>query len=256
MTLPSTFEKLQLPPNQLWASLNLDAPCHSAESLRPLYQSNLQSHREAPTGQSWDPSLWNHVGPCGASGAWRPFCLPFLVGKTQASMTFPEFQRADSTVANQERSRLLKPPEARLKGPEKLIKIRRLISWDPAHTPILSATLEATRPSVVAILKLCRRKKNARLLLPWSLCIPRTTSPDSSPLPMPQGGGHSSWGASLLCSPLCLAKNKATLSFSSKTLSPYLISAPVYRQPRFWHHLHPAVMKTLSGSLIPVGRDE
>ena len=30
------------------------------------------------------------------SWAWKPFCLPFLVGKTPASMTFPEFQRADS----------------------------------------------------------------------------------------------------------------------------------------------------------------
>ena len=30
------------------------------------------------------------------SQARRPFCLPFLVGKTPASMTFPEFQRADS----------------------------------------------------------------------------------------------------------------------------------------------------------------
>ena len=32
-----------------------------------------------------------------------------------------------------------KPPEARLKGPRKLLKIRR--PWDPAHTLILSATL-------------------------------------------------------------------------------------------------------------------
>ena len=28
--------------------------------------------------------------------AWMPFCPPFLVGKTPASITFPEFQRADS----------------------------------------------------------------------------------------------------------------------------------------------------------------
>ena len=37
----------------------------------------------------WKPSraLWG-------SQAWRPFCPPFLVGKTSASMTFLEFQRA------------------------------------------------------------------------------------------------------------------------------------------------------------------
>ena len=41
----------------------------------------------------------------------------------------------------------------------------------PAHTLILSATLplESTKPSVVTVLKLRSRKKNARLLLPWSL---------------------------------------------------------------------------------------
>ena len=33
-------------------------------------------------------SLWG-------SQAWRPFCSPFLVGKTPTSVTFPEFQRAD-----------------------------------------------------------------------------------------------------------------------------------------------------------------
>ena len=34
-----------------------------------------------------------------------------------------------------------KAPEARFKGPEKLIKFRRRTTWDPAHTLILSATL-------------------------------------------------------------------------------------------------------------------
>ena len=58
------------------------------------------------------------------SQAQRPFCSPFLAGKTPASMTFPEFQRADyQTVANQGKSSQ-GPPEARLKGPEKLIKMR------------------------------------------------------------------------------------------------------------------------------------
>ena len=33
----------------------------------------------------------------------RPFCPPFLVGKTPASMTLSEFQRADSNSVNQRR---------------------------------------------------------------------------------------------------------------------------------------------------------
>ena len=59
------------------------------------------------------------------------FLSPFLVGKTPASMAFPEFQRVGS------REELLimggpakRPPEARLKGPEKLIKIWRPTTWE------------------------------------------------------------------------------------------------------------------------------
>ena len=41
--------------------------------------------------------------------------------KPPASMTFPEFQRADLTVVNQGGGGAAKkPPEARLQGPEKL----------------------------------------------------------------------------------------------------------------------------------------
>ena len=43
--------------------------------------------------------------------------------KPPASMTFPEFQRADLTVVNQGGgvgAAAKKPPEARLQGPEKL----------------------------------------------------------------------------------------------------------------------------------------
>ena len=50
----------------------------------------------------WYPSfvnkqLWSVKlsGALWGSLAWRPFCPPFLVGKTPASMTFPEFHRAD-----------------------------------------------------------------------------------------------------------------------------------------------------------------
>ena len=52
----------------------------------------------------------------------------------------------------------MKPPEARLKGPEKLIKIRRPNNLKPCTHPYLVSN---STP-----LKLCRRKKNARLLLP------------------------------------------------------------------------------------------
>ena len=53
----------------------------------------------------------------------RPFCPPFLVGKTPASKTFSEFQRAAQLVIKRGAAR--KPLEARLKGSERLTKIRR-----------------------------------------------------------------------------------------------------------------------------------
>ena len=58
------------------------------------------------------------------SQAWTSFCPPFLVGKTPASMTFPEFQRADLEQRLIREGAAKKQPEARLKGPEKLINIR------------------------------------------------------------------------------------------------------------------------------------
>ena len=58
------------------------------------------------------------------SQAWRPFCPPFLVGKTPSSMTFPEFQRAELNSCSSREEQPKKPTEARLKGPEKLVKIR------------------------------------------------------------------------------------------------------------------------------------
>ena len=61
-------------------------------------------------------------GALSGSRSWRPFCPPFLVGKTPASMTFPEFQRADLELIREGAAK--KQPEARLKGPEKLINIR------------------------------------------------------------------------------------------------------------------------------------
>ena len=56
-------------------------------------------------------------------GSWarRSFCPPFLRVKTPASMTFSEFQRAEQLLIKGGTVR--KPPEARLKGPERL-KVR------------------------------------------------------------------------------------------------------------------------------------
>ena len=50
--------------------------------------SRLRSIKEEG-GVKLSEALWG-------SRASRPFCPPFIVGKTPASMTFPEFQRADS----------------------------------------------------------------------------------------------------------------------------------------------------------------
>ena len=75
----------------------------------------------------------------------------FLTGKTPASVT-SEFQRAEQLLIKG--GAALKPPEARLKGQMRLIKIRRLDHLRPW-----------THPSLVSsptLLKLCRRKKNSR----------------------------------------------------------------------------------------------
>ena len=46
--------------------------------------------------------------------------------------------------------------------------------------------------------------------------------------------GHSSWGASLLYSLFAWQRNIATLSLSSRSLSPYFYLSLVHREPRFW----------------------
>ena len=53
-------------------------------------------------------------------GSWtrRSLCPPFLVGKTPASMTFSESQRAEQLLIKGGAAR--KPPEARLKGIQEL----------------------------------------------------------------------------------------------------------------------------------------
>ena len=121
------------------------------------------------------PSGASPVKPRPLWGFWaqKPFCPPFLVGKTPASTTSPEFQRADSNSYRSKEEQLScsvaqlcltlcdsahqaslsftiswslltllssKLPKARLKGPGKFIKIRRATPQDPPHTLILSAT--------------------------------------------------------------------------------------------------------------------
>jgi len=58
----------------------------------------------------------------------RPFCPPFHVRETTTSRAFLEFQRAVLKRFLIKGRAGMKAPEARLKGPEKLIKMRR-----PAH---------------------------------------------------------------------------------------------------------------------------
>ena len=67
--------------------------------------------------------------------ARTPFCPLLLVDKTPASMTFPEFQRAGLLI---EGGAVMKLPEARWKGPEKLAENKILTAWHPAHSLILS----------------------------------------------------------------------------------------------------------------------
>ena len=54
--------------------------------------------------------------------------------------------------------------------------------------------------------------------------------------PSKGGCGHSLWGTSLLCFPLCLAI-KATFSVSSNSVSAFLFSIGVQRQLIFWQQL-------------------
>ena len=73
----------------------------------------------------------------------------FLTGKTPASVT-SEFQRAEQLLIKG--GAALKPPEARLKGPVRVIKIRRLDHLRPW-----------THPSLVSSPTLLKLQENSRL---------------------------------------------------------------------------------------------
>ena len=95
-----------------------------------------------------------HVPWIGRFSQWatRKVCLLFL-NRQDSSFLTSEFQRAEQLLIKG--GAALKPPEARLKGQMRLIKIRRLDHLRPW-----------THPSLVSsptLLKLCRRKKNSRL---------------------------------------------------------------------------------------------
>ena len=98
---------------------------------------------------------------------------------------------------------------------------------DPAHTQILPAKIPFWKP--------CRRKKNARLLLPWSLSHTLTWPYNLSLLTRKRG--------TVLEAPVY-----CVFPFSGKVIKPlfpspawlylhYFCLALVYREPRFWQHL-------------------
>ena len=128
------------------------------------------------------------------SWAWRPYCPPFLL---QPPRPFPKGQLLIKGGTAK------KPPEARLKRPEKLIKIRGLDHLRPCTHANLAST-----PTLV---KLCSRKKNARVLTALTL---GTYLPDYITAGCSPRRGHSSWRTSLLCFLLAWQRNKATPSLS------------------------------------------
>ena len=64
---------------------------------------------------------------------------------------------------------------------------------------------------------------------PWSWTWVSMHTPKT-----PHGGGQSSWGMSLLCSPLCQLKIKASFVFSPNSVSIFYSAFSGQRGPRFW----------------------
>lgn len=89
-------------------------------------------------------------GPVGLWGT-KVFLPPFHIGKTPAIMAFYEFQRVNFLAVPPfleiKGGTIKKPTEARLKGPEKLIKISRLITWNEIkEVKTLLTTCSCQRP--------------------------------------------------------------------------------------------------------------
>ena len=133
---------------------------------------------------------WCQAGPCGVPGHGGPF-VP--ISYRQDSSLHDLLSIPNSrTVANQRRNSN-KTTWSKIKGPERLLKIRRPDNLKPCTHPNL-----VSKPT---LLKLCRRKN--RLLPLWSLSH---TLSDYVTFSCSPGTGHNSWVPSLLCFPLCLAK--------------------------------------------------
>ena len=170
-------------------------------------------------------------GGRGRYQARTPFCPLLLVGKTPASMTFPEFQRAGLLIKG---GAVRKLPEARLKGPENLAKNKILTAWHPAHSLILS-----TNP-------------------PWN-------HSDKRPHQVPPGWDtHFSRAGASCVLPVPGKAIKLLFSTSRKTLSLRFDLALVYRghplgisSSKLWnlskHHRNPQICSLLEKSAGSLG---
>ena len=131
----------------------------------------------------------------------------------------PAFQRAEQLLIKGGAARI--PREARLKVPERLIQTRRLDHLRPrTHPNLVNNT---------TLLKLGRRKKNTRLLLPWFL----SGSPDwlYSLLLLTRERGTVPEVLTYCVSPLSGKVIKPLFPSPPKLLSLYFCLALVHRQP-------------------------
>ena len=182
--------------------MSLTLPC----PLRPQGRSGLASNSTASSWtQCWfRKDVWIHEpsraietekDPVGLLGT-KAFLSPFSCRQDSSLHDLPWVPKG--------RRAAKKPPEARLKGPEKLIKIRRselrLREWRPCTHPNLSC--QQSCPWTIAI----------KLLIKSSLV-----------------GTHSFEGRSPLCPPLPDKAINLLFSTLPKILSQRFNSAPVYR---------------------------
>ena len=89
VTLRRDLQETECRATQVYAGSGFQAEQTAMQSPEPEdHCAGLKSSQDCkavkPSGALW------------GSQAGRPFCPPFLVGKTPASITLPEFQRADS----------------------------------------------------------------------------------------------------------------------------------------------------------------
>ena len=81
-----------------------------------------------------------------------------------------------------------------------------------------------------------RRMQDLHYFDPYHL--PRTAAPHIKSSPIPEGGGgHSPWGASLLCLPLCQAEKSSHLSLPPKSVSDFLFGIGAQRSRDFVHKM-------------------